>query len=163
MKLDIPPTLGLLSLSLAATGCSDARKIGEAYEAICKANCECPEGLDAWNDVGNCKNACEGYGKVITAEFADRDDEPCKDIDDIASKLEDCAKKSCATLYECAEEQAYALYECWPGEDYYGPRLPEIETEVEAALEQLPAGIPQPILREALYSAFAAEFEAEAE
>lgn len=156
MKLPIP-SIGVLTLSAAGLGCSDAHKLGEAYEDICKANCECPEALEEWNDVSNCKNACEGYGKIIAAEFADRDDEPCKDIDKIAKDLAACAKKSCSDIYTCAEEQAYALYECWPGEYYYGPRVPELEREFEAALEQLPASIPQPILRSALYYSLAHE------
>jgi hypothetical protein len=154
MKLPIP-SIGVLSLSAAGLACSDAHKLGEAYEDICKANCECPEALEEWNDVSNCKNACEGYGKLIEAEFADREDEPCKDIDKIAKDLEACAKKSCGDIYTCAEEQAYALYECWPGDYYEAPREPELEREFELALEQLPTSIPQPLLRSALYYSLA--------
>jgi hypothetical protein len=156
MKLPIP-SIGVLSLSAASLACSDAHKLGEAYEDVCKANCECPDALEDWNDVSNCKNACEGYGKIIEADFADRDDEPCKDIDKIVKDIKACAKKSCGDIYTCFEEKAYALYECWPDDYYYGPRVPELELELEAQLEQLPPSIPQPLLREALYHSLVVE------
>jgi hypothetical protein len=154
MKLPIP-SIGVLTLSAAGLGCSDAHKLGEAYEDICKANCECPEALEDWNEVSNCKTACEGYSKFIEAEFADREDEPCKDIDGIIKDIKACAKESCSDIYTCLEGKATDLYECWPGDYYYGPLEPAIEQELDAALEQLPASIPQPLLRSALYYSLA--------
>ncbi len=57
----IPTTLGLLTLSVAGTGCSDAQKVASTMEKVCEAQCSCPDSLEFWNDVKNCKKACGGY------------------------------------------------------------------------------------------------------
>lgn len=149
----IPTTIGLLLLSAAAIGCSDAKKVADAYEKICKANCECPESLDDWNEVKNCETACEGYAKTIEAEFADRESEPCDGLGDILKKMKQCAKNSCDSLYECVYLNSTEFEECWPGDDTGGGYYTSVPAD--EALAQIPRSIPRPLLQAAIYSAHA--------
>lgn len=158
MKHDIPSTIGLLLLSAAGLGCSDAQKVGNAYEKICKAECECPG--TGWTHVKNCKTSCEGYAKIVEAEFEEAEEEPCAELDDILDALTDCAKNSCESLDACVAMQYDALYECWSPYDYYNVGE-ETAAEIEATLDALSRPISRPLLRTALYSA-AAHDEAEA-
>ena len=118
----------MLSLSFIGTGCSDAAKVGNSLEKICKAQCDCPEVAEDWNDISNCKKACEGYSIAYTAYLADNRTEPaCDELDTILKDLENC-NSQCSTSdsyydYDPAcIEVAQRLYECWPAEyDNYTP------------------------------------------
>jgi hypothetical protein len=161
MKHGIPSTIGLLTLSATALGCSDAQKLGNAYESICKAQCECPEAEEDWDDISNCKTACEGYAKLVEAEAAERDDEPCGDFNKILGDLKDCKKESCGDdRDECLFDQYERLYECWPYEyDNYYYQLPDLDEAVADKLAEIPQSIPRPLLKRALYSALRSELE----
>ncbi len=137
-------TLGVLGLSFAAAGCSDAKKVANAMEKVCKANCECEEIAEDWNDIKNCRRACEGYAEFYEALLNDRDDEACSDIGKIAKDIAKCAKESCGDARDECESDAYqALYECWPGDyyDYYGTyeggsRIPNEAAELRNELRE---------------------------
>lgn len=160
VKHDIPSTIGLLFLSAAGLGCSDAQKIANAYEKICKADCECPG--TGWTHVKNCKNSCEGMAKQLEAEFEEVEGEPCAEFDDILDSLTACTKNSCESLDLCVYMEYEALFECWsPYDDYYNVGE-DTALEIEATLDALSRPISRPLLRAALYSA-AARDEAEAE
>lgn len=155
---EIPSTLGLLVLSAITLGCSDAHKVAGAYEAICKSACECPDEVERWNDVKNCKNSCEGEAKSLEAELADREEKPCDDIGRIARDLKDCAKATCEGIYTCVEPFYEEFYDCWPDAvdvPYYYVQ----DADADEALEGAPGRIPRPLRRLALQSA-AAEPEA---
>lgn len=154
----IPSTLGLLALSAITFGCSDAHKLAEAYEALCKSACECPDELERWNEVKNCKNSCEGQAKSLEAELADRDEKACDDLGRIARDIKDCARSTCEGLYACVEPFYEELYDCWPI-DVDVPYYYTQDAEADEALAGEPGGIPRPLRRLALHSA-AAEPEA---
>lgn len=140
----IPLSVGVLGLSFAAAGCSDAKVVANAYEKLCKANCECPEDdyySYGWNEVKNCKKWCGGYATAFEAELADRETEACDDIKKIAKELGDCAKKSCGeSRYDCIDEKSEELYMCWPYDDYYeygdGGDIPNDDQPIERELRQ---------------------------
>jgi hypothetical protein len=160
VKHDIPSTIGLLLLSAAGLGCSDAQKVANAYEKVCKADCECPG--TGWTHVKNCKTACEGYAKMIEAQLEESEDEPCAELDDLLDALTDCTKNSCESLDACVDMQYDALFECWSPYDYYYTNIgEETAAEIEATLDALSRPISRPLLRAALYSA-AARDQAEA-
>lgn len=122
VALKIPTSIGALSFALVGTACSDAYKVSHAYEKVCKAQCECPPQTDYWNDVKNCKKACEGEADAHKAGLEDHfeDEEPCKGIDDLAKELEDCADRGCSGIDDCVGELYVELAECLGyGDQYY--------------------------------------------
>ncbi len=121
MRFNLAPTLCVFTFSLTALGCSPGYVVAEAYEKVCKANCECSDAQDEWNDEKNCKKACKGDSKSLAALLDDRTNEPCDDVKDIARELEDCAKEGCGQARdECVAQAAADLYECWPDEGANG-------------------------------------------
>jgi hypothetical protein len=115
MRGEIPSAIGLLVL----VGCSsDAAAVAHAMEKVCKNDCDCSSvimGMSDWNDVDNCKQACEGYATIAQALIEDDPDngEPCDDLHKILHDLEDCAKGCAETT--CFDTQYGRLYDCWPG------------------------------------------------
>lgn len=154
----IPLSVGVLGLSFAAAGCSDAKVVADAFEKVCKADCECPpEGGYAyeWNEERNCKKACRGYGTMFEAQLLDRESEACDDIREIAKDIADCTAKSCGDLRDaCVDALVEEFYECWPPDAYYPPgaRLPN---------ETMP--IDRPLGQKLLYGPYDREIEASAD
>lgn len=158
----IPLSVGVLGLSFAAAGCSDAKVVADAFEKVCKAGCECPEDdyySYGWNEVKNCKKWCSGYATLFEAELADRETEACADVRDIAREIKKCAKESCGERrYECLDGPLDDLDECWPYDDYYGyeygkagpddGRIPNDDHPIERELAQ-----------KLLYGPYAGEFD----
>ena len=111
----------MLSLSFISSGCGgDAAKAAKTFEKICKDNCDCPENIEDWNDISNCKKACEGYGLYTEAMLADRTAEPCAELGEILQELEDCNIGICGYDYNpgCDYTVYYRLNECWPADSY---------------------------------------------
>jgi hypothetical protein len=143
MTRTIPTSLGLLTLSALASGCSDAHKYASAFEKVCKAECECPESMDSWNDVSNCKDACRGYSIMLEAFIEDEVEEsPCGDFDNILADIKRCAKNSCGySRQDCLSDAYYELYECWPevlGGYYYSPSGPTASELVQQLMQPIP-------------------------
>jgi hypothetical protein len=141
----IPLSVGILSLSFAAAGCSDAKVVANAFEKLCKANCECPEDdyySYGWSEVKNCKKWCGGYATAFEAELLDRETEACDDVAKIAKELASCAKKSCGEARNnCVSEKGEKLDACWPYDDYYyqygdAGGVPNDEQPIERELRQ---------------------------
>ena len=131
----IPTAIGVLSLSMIGTGCSsDAKKIANTLEKICKDQCDCPEALTQWNDISNCKLACGGYAQAYEAYLADShvEAEPaCAELDDILADIEACEIGVCGYDYNsgCDYSAYYRLADCWPADEnytnpYYNPYGP---------------------------------------
>jgi hypothetical protein len=101
-------------------GCSDAAAVGNAVETVCKQDCECPATSD-WNEISNCKRACEGYATLLQAIVADQTSEPCGDLRKILNDLERCARQNeCGPDRDVCLGLAYTeLYDCW-SEVFYG-------------------------------------------
>jgi hypothetical protein len=156
MSRTIPTSFGLLTLSVFASGCSDAHKVAAAMEKVCDAQCECPESMEIWNDVGNCKDNCRGYSIQLEAFIEDQvDSEPCGELDERLDKLEGCTKKSCGDSFdECLSEAYYELYTCWNifGGSYYYNRSAEGLSSSEIA-QQLLYPIPGALDPNTLHSA----------
>jgi hypothetical protein len=155
MTRTIPTSLGLLTLSAFAAGCSDAYKLAAAYEKVCDAQCECPESMDVWNEVKNCKDACRGSSIQVQAFIEDEvTSEPCGNFDNIIADIKRCAKNGCgASRDECLSTAYYDLYECWPDVGsyyYYSPNGPVAGSEL---IEQLVHPIPDAIDPATLHSA----------
>lgn len=151
----IPTNLGLLTLSVFAAGCSDAHKVAKAFEKICEAECECPDAMEAWNEVSNCKDACRGYSLMLEASIKDNaETEPCGDLDNILRDIKRCAKNSCGeSRDECINDGYYDLYECWEifgTYDYVplteGPSSSEIAQQL---LEPIPGALDPDVLHSA--------------
>ena len=160
MKTSIPTTLGLLGLSVAAAGCSDATKLANTLEKVCKEECECPDSMDDWNDVSNCKKSCEGYAIQFEAYVADQvDTEPCAEFDSILKDMKRCTKNSCGDSRDnCLNEIGNKLYECWDlfgGGYYYYYGGQSVDPTVTASdiYEQLMHPIPGALEAEDLHSA----------
>ena len=135
VSLKIPTSVGLISFALVGTACSDHYRLSRAYEKVCKANCECPDELEDWNDVKNCKDACEGYADAQKALFKDEfeDREPCDGLKEIAKKIEDCADRGCQGIYECVYELSDELFACLGYDSYnyyYGFRNEERQQSI---------------------------------
>jgi hypothetical protein len=147
MMRSIPTSLGLLTLSAFASGCSDAHKLASALEKICEAQCECPDAMEEWNDVSNCKESCRGYSIMVEARLEDEvETEPCSNFDNILDDLKRCAKNSCGqSRYECLSQAYYELYECWDifGGYNYSPMIGEVSTSelVQQLLEPIPGAL----------------------
>lgn len=153
MRTEIPTTLGVITLSFAAMGCAQTA-VAEAFEKVCKADCECSESEDIWNEEKNCKKACVGQAKQIAADLADREEDPCDDIKKIAKDLKKCAKESCGDdRNECVSEAAQDLYECWPPDDsYYYDNAEEQEDALDVERELTSREIMDRMLYQASYS-----------
>jgi hypothetical protein len=138
VALKIPTTLGLISFALAGSACSDAHKLAKAYEKVCKAQCECEPETEYWNDVKNCKNACEGYADAQKASLKDQfeDEEPCGDLGKIAKDLKACADEGCSGIDECVSQLYGELAECL-GSSYYYYGLSSPEHEARAIQHEL--------------------------
>jgi len=121
MKTSIPSTLGLLTLSVAAVGCSDASKLAGAFEKVCKEECECPDTIEDWNEISNCKKYCEGYATQLEAFIADQvETEPCAEFDGLIKDLKRCTKNSCGDSRDTCLSTIYGeLNECWDIFGYY--------------------------------------------
>ncbi len=138
----IPISVGILTISFGAAGCSDAKQAGAAFEKVCKANCDCPDNgwAEYWDDVKNCKKACSGYATLYEAELADSEEEPCGEIDAIIRDLAKCAKESCGDdRDECIDRESERFFECWPTYDYYydygsGARIPNPASPIRVEL-----------------------------
>ena len=121
----IPTAIGVLSLSMIGTGCSsDAKKIASSLEKICKDQCDCPEALEQWNDISNCKQYCAGYAQAYEALLDDSHIEaepPCPELDDILADIEACELGICGYDYNpnCDYSSYYRLAECWPADNNY--------------------------------------------
>jgi hypothetical protein len=119
MRGEIPSVLGLLMMA----GCSDAAAVGNAVETVCKQDCECPA-TTGWNEISNCKRACEGYATLLQAIVADEASEPCGNFRKSLNDLEKCARQEqCGPDRDACLGLAYGyLYECWPEafNGYYG-------------------------------------------
>jgi hypothetical protein len=154
MVKSIPTSLGLLTLSVLATGCGDAHKVASAFKKVCKAECECSETMDDWDDLDNCKDACRGYAILLEARIDDNvDSEPCSDLDKIVGDLKRCAKNSCGLSRDQCVLAAYnELRDCWDITDvsyypfYDGPSSSEIA-------QQLMTPIPGALDPDTLHSA----------
>ena len=157
MRFKIPTTVGLLSVALGGTGCSDARVLSDAFEDVCKKQCECDQESDFWNEVDNCKAACKGYADAQRAIFKDQfeDNEPCNKLKDIAKKIKDCADKSCANVDECVSGHYQDLSECL-GDSY----TPYASVDPEMLRTR---AIRQELTSQLLYGPIPLECEAEAE
>src|SRR5690606_20556373 len=147
MGIPVPKTLSALTLAFAASGCSDAQALADAYEKVCKANCECPEEEDNYGygnedelSEKNCKKTCRGYSIIQEAYLDDQfeDDSPCGDLKKIAKDIKNCAKKSCGdSRNECLFEQYSELSECI-GDDggyYYYDNSSPLDVEARKARE----------------------------
>jgi hypothetical protein len=157
MTRTIPTSLSLLTLSAFASGCSDAHKLASAYEKVCDAQCECPEAMDFWNDVKNCKDACRGDAIIFQALIEDAvEAEPCGNFDNIIADIKRCAKNSCGpSRDECLGQAYYDVYECWPelvtSEYYY--QQPDGPITASELIEQLSYPIPDTLAPATLHSA----------
>lgn len=154
----IPTNLGLLTLSVFAAGCSDAHKVAKAFEKICEAECECPEQMELWNEVSNCKESCRGSAISLEAYIKDNvDTEPCGDLDNIIADMKRCAKNSCGeSRDECLMKGYYEFYECWDIFEYtpYTPYSPLTEDPsaselVHHLLEPIPGALDPDVLHSA--------------
>lgn len=159
----IPLSVGVLGLSFAAAGCSDAKVVADAFEKVCKAQCECPEddyyGY-GWNEVKNCKKWCAGYGTLFEAELLDRETEACSEIRDIARDIKNCAKKACGDARsECLDRPLEQLYECWPYDDYYGYEYGQAGPD-EGRIPNDDQPIEHELARKLLYGPYAGQVEA---
>lgn len=149
----IPSALGLLSLSLTGAGCSDAAKVANTLEKVCKADCDCPDTLSVWNDVSNCKRACEGYGITLEAVIEDEaTDEPCAELGQILSDMRGCTDQVCGALRsDCLDRSYYELFTCWElFGSYYNNLEPSSGPEL---VEQLRSPIPGAIDPAVLHAA----------
>ena len=115
----------MLSLSFIGAGCSDAAKVGNTLEKICKTQCDCPEVAEDWNDISNCKKACEGQAIAYTAYLADNRTEPaCDELESILKDMENCYAGQCGNNYDydpACIEVYYRFSQCWPAEYDYTP------------------------------------------
>ena len=169
MRYAIPTTFGLLTLSVAGTGCSDAQKVASSFEKVCKAECECPSTLEYWNEISNCKQACSGYATIFQASIKDQaEGDPCGDLDKILSDMKRCTDSSCGMDRDECLYQAYDdLYECWPdvfGYYYYYNHSPDDSGEVagvssDELVQQLMRPIPGALDRAVMHSATAESTE----
>jgi hypothetical protein len=155
MVRTIPTSLGLLTLSVFASGCSDANKVASALEKVCKAECDCPE--SDWDEVANCKDACHGYSLLLEAYIKDNaEDEPCATLDDTLKKMKDCTKESCGDSRDtCMDEAYYELYQCWDfsgGGSYYYPLVVGDPARIDI-VQQLLKPIPGALDSDTLHSA----------
>ncbi|NVB38922.1 hypothetical protein G6O69_13860 [Pseudenhygromyxa sp. WMMC2535] len=152
MTRGIPTSIGLLSLSVASVGCSDAHKFASTAEKVCKEQCECPEALEDWNEVKYCKQACEGYATSLEAWIADSDpEEPCAEFDDLLGDLRGCTESSCGDARDICLATVYTqLYSCWEffSDGYYYTPYGEMAAEgitpgeiVRHMLEPIPEGL----------------------
>lgn len=143
----------MLSLTFIGTGCSDAAKVGNTLERVCKAQCDCPEVAEDWNDISNCKKSCEGQAIAYTAYLADNRTEPaCDELDTILKDMETCYSQ-CSSSYDydpACVEVYYRLSQCWPAEyDYDFPypyggygASPAEQAEQKETLQRLLTPIP---------------------
>jgi hypothetical protein len=151
----IPTNVGLLTLSVLAAGCSDAHKVASAFEKVCEAECECPDTMEQWNEVSNCKESCRGYSIMLEAFIKDEvDSEPCDNLDNILADIKRCAKNSCGeSRDQCINTSYGELYECWDifGGYYYSPLTGEVSSSelAQQLLEPIPGALDASLLHSA--------------
>ena len=128
MGIPVPKTLGALTLVFAGAGCSDAQVLANAFEAVCKAECECPpeDGYEGYYSEElsekNCKKVCEGYALIQEAYLDDQfeDEKPCDDLKKYAKELKACKKESCGDARdECVGDAYSKISECLGGSGGY--------------------------------------------
>ena len=148
MKLTIPSTIGLLTLCAGGAGCSDAERVANAIERLCKADCECPDQADRWQDPKNCKKQCRADSLYLAAQIADNEAEPCDELDQRIKEANDCRKRSCEAMDECYWSARWDLLDCANGYGTiytYGDDLEfgsELEVDERLGAEQLATPIP---------------------
>lgn len=156
MRGEIPSVIGLLAMA----GCSDPVAVGNTVEKVCKQDCECPEASD-WNEISNCKRACEGYATILQAIVADEPSEPCSDLRKFLNDLEKCTRQNaCGPDRDACLNLSYSdLYSCWPDifYGYYGFASADSSESAQVSggeiMQQLMSPIPGALPPELLHSA----------
>ncbi|KIG16109.1 hypothetical protein DB30_04981 [Enhygromyxa salina] len=131
-------------------GCgSDASRAANTLEKLCKAQCDCPDSMEIWNEVKNCKKSCEGYSLYLEAIIADETyTEPCGDFGRILGDLKKCATRGCGDERDiCVGLAVDELRTCWP--DFYA----DGDDSAAALTQQLMTPIPGAIDAQTLHSA----------
>ena len=120
MRLSIPSTIGLLTLSVAPLACSDAERAVTELERLCKARCDCPDFGGEWMEVSNCKKQCEAESKISSAFIRDAEDiEVCDDLNARIKASRECRQQSCDAFQDCYSESRWDITGCVYVYSYY--------------------------------------------